>query len=56
MDGVHESIKVIKQYRLLCEDFDSLEDLISWLKQKNLIDGVDVKVKVALTYTYEKKE
>lgn len=55
IDGVAESLNVIKEYRLLREDIDSLLELTTWPKQKNLMDGVESKVKAALTRAYNKE-
>lgn len=54
-DGVEESIYVMKEYRLLREDLDSLVELTSWPGKKSLMDSVDGRVKAALTRTYNKE-
>uniref|UniRef100_A0A182VVU8 Replication factor C subunit 1 n=1 Tax=Anopheles minimus TaxID=112268 RepID=A0A182VVU8_9DIPT len=53
-EGVHDSLEVIKEYRLLREDIDSLVELSTWPKHKSLLDSVDGKVKAALTRAYNK--
>uniref|UniRef100_A0A182RVQ9 Replication factor C subunit 1 n=1 Tax=Anopheles funestus TaxID=62324 RepID=A0A182RVQ9_ANOFN len=53
-EGVHDSLEVIKDYRLLREDIDSLVELSTWPKRKSLLDAVDGKVKAALTRAYNK--
>uniref|UniRef100_A0A182K0H6 Replication factor C subunit 1 n=1 Tax=Anopheles christyi TaxID=43041 RepID=A0A182K0H6_9DIPT len=53
-EGVHDSLEVIKEYRLLREDIDSLVELSTWPKRKSLLDSVDGKVKAALTRAYNK--
>jgi replication factor C subunit 1 len=52
---VAESLNVIKEYRLLREDIDSLIELCSWPKKKNPMDAVESKVKAALTRAYNKE-
>lgn len=54
IDGVHESLKVMKQYRLMCKEIDSLLEPISWPKHKNFRDSVDGKMKAVLTRVYNK--
>ncbi|XP_055546783.1 replication factor C subunit 1 [Wyeomyia smithii] len=54
-DGVDESLAVLKEYHLLREDLESLVELTTWPKQKNPMDGVDGKVKAALTRAYNKE-
>ncbi|XP_050072097.1 replication factor C subunit 1 [Anopheles maculipalpis] len=54
-EGVHDSLEVIKEYRLLREDIDSLVELSTWPKRKSLLDAVDGKVKAALTRAYNKE-
>ncbi|CRK98467.1 CLUMA_CG011824, isoform A [Clunio marinus] len=55
LEGVHESLEVIKEYRLLREDIESLLELTSWPKMKNPWDSIDSKVKAALTRAYNKE-
>ncbi|KAL9692197.1 hypothetical protein quinque_015730 [Culex quinquefasciatus] len=54
-EGVQESLDVIKEYRLLREDLESLVELTSWPKKKSPMDAVDGKVKAALTRAYNKE-
>lgn len=54
-EGVPESLAVIKEYRLLREDLESLVELTSWPKKKSPMDAVDGKVKAALTRAYNKE-
>lgn len=54
-DGVEESLNVMKEYRLLREDLDSLAELTSWPGKKNLLESVDGRVKAALTRAYNKE-
>jgi replication factor C subunit 1 len=54
-DGVHESLEVIKQYRLLREDIESLLELTTWPRKKNPWEEIDGKVKAALTRAYNKE-
>lgn len=54
-EGVQESLEVIKEYRLLREDLESLVELTSWPKKKSPMDAVDGKVKAALTRAYNKE-
>ncbi|XP_052902347.1 replication factor C subunit 1 [Anopheles moucheti] len=54
-EGVHDSLEMIKEYRLLREDIDSLVELSTWPKRKSLFDAVDGKVKAALTRAYNKE-
>ncbi|XP_053693430.1 replication factor C subunit 1 [Sabethes cyaneus] len=54
-DGVSESLTVLREYHLLREDLESLVELTTWPKKKNPMDGVDGKVKAALTRTYNKE-
>jgi replication factor C subunit 1 len=55
MDGVADSLAVIKEYRLLREDIDALIELCSWPKKKSPWDEVESKVKAALTRAYNKE-
>lgn len=56
LDGVAESLDIIKSYHLLREDIDSLLEITSWSGEKNsLWDQVDSKVKAALTRAYNKE-
>lgn len=54
MDGVDEALDVLKEYHLLREDIDALIELSTWPGKKSAFDGVDSKVKAALTRTYNK--
>lgn len=54
-DGVEEALNVIKEYRLLREDIDSLVELTTWPGKKNIMDSVDGRVKAALTRAYNKE-
>lgn len=54
-EGVEESLSVIKEYRLLREDIDSLVELATWPGKKKLMDSVDGRVKAALTRAYNKE-
>ncbi|XP_058058148.1 replication factor C subunit 1 [Anopheles bellator] len=54
-EGVHDSLEVIKGYRLLREDIDSLVELSTWPKTKSPMDTLDGKVKAALTRAYNKE-
>lgn len=55
LDGVEEALSVIKEYRLLREDLDSLSELAHWPGRKSLMDSVEGKVKAALTRAYNKE-
>lgn len=55
MDGVDEALSVMKEYRLLREDIDSLVELSTWPGKKSPMDSVDGKVKAALTRAYNKE-
>lgn len=55
LDGVHDALEVIKEYRLLREDMESLIELTSWPGKKNPMDAIDGKVKAALTRAYNKE-
>lgn len=54
-DGVEEALNVMKEYRLLREDLDSLVELSTWPGRKSPLDLVDGRVKAALTRTYNKE-
>lgn len=54
-DGVPEALEVIKEYRLLREDIDSLLELTTWPKMKNPWESIEGKVKAALTRAYNKE-
>lgn len=54
-DGVQEALSVMKEYRLLREDLDSLVELCTWPGRKSPLDSVDGRVKAALTRTYNKE-
>lgn len=53
-DGVEAALAVMMEYQLLREDIDSLLELSTWPGQKNAFDGVDGRVKAALTRMYNK--
>lgn len=55
MDGVEEALSVLKEYRLLREDIDSLIELTMWPGKKNPMDAIEGKVKAALTRAYNKE-
>lgn len=56
LEGVPASLAVIKEYRLLREDIESLIELTSWGKaSKSPWDKIDGKVKAALTRAYNKE-
>lgn len=55
VEGVPEALQVIKEYRLLREDIDSLIELSTWPKMKNPWESIDGKVKAALTRAYNKE-
>lgn len=55
LDGVEEALSVMKEYRLLREDLDSLVELSAWPGKKSPMDSIDGKVKAALTRTYNKE-
>lgn len=55
LEGVEESLSIIKEYRLLREDIESLIELTTWPGKKSAWDGVDSKVKAALTRAYNKE-
>lgn len=55
LDGVEEALSVLKEYRLLREDLDSLIELTTWPGKKNPMDSVEGKVKAALTRAYNKE-
>lgn len=54
-DGVKEALDVIKTYRLLREDIESLLELTSWGAAKSPWDSIDSKTKAALTRAYNKE-
>lgn len=55
IDGIEEALNVIKAYRLLREDIDSLIELTTWIGKKNAWESIDGKVKAALTRAYNKE-
>lgn len=55
LEGIPDALNVIKEYRLLREDIDSLLELSTWPKMKNPWESVDSKVKAALTRAYNKE-
>lgn len=55
MEGVEQSLEILKEYHLLREDIDSLVELAMWPGKKSLLDEVDGRVKAALTRTYNKE-
>lgn len=55
LDGVQESLDIIKIYKLLREDLESLLELALWPGQKNPFEGIESKVKAALTRAYNKE-
>lgn len=54
-EGIEETLSVMKEYRLLREDIDSLVELTTWPGKKNLMESVDGRVKAALTRAYNKE-
>lgn len=50
-----ESLNIIKEYRLLRENIDSLVELTTWPGKKNPMEAVDGRVKAALTRAYNKE-
>ncbi|XP_055690755.1 replication factor C subunit 1 [Lutzomyia longipalpis] len=54
-EGVPDAINVMKKYRLLREDIEGLVELSVYPGKKNPLDGIDGKVKAALTRTYNKE-
>lgn len=54
VDGIDESLTILREYHLLREDIDSLLELSTWPGQKNAFDGIDGRVKAALTRAYNK--
>ncbi|KAG4072206.1 hypothetical protein HA402_007616 [Bradysia odoriphaga] len=55
VEGVEEALSVLKEYRLLREDIDSLIELTTWPGKKNPMDAIEGKVKAALTRAYNKE-
>lgn len=55
LEGIEESLGVIKGYHLLREDIDNLLELTTWPKMKNPWESIDSKVKAALTRAYNKE-
>lgn len=55
LQGVPEALEVIKDYRLLRDDIESLLELTTWGTEKNPWEQIDSKVKAALTRTYNKE-
>ena len=55
IDGVEDSLAVLKEYRLLREDIESLIELSTWPGKKSPMDAVEGKVKAALTRAYNKE-
>ncbi|XP_039960664.1 replication factor C subunit 1 [Bactrocera tryoni] len=55
MEGVEQSLEILKEYHLLREDIDSLVELTTWPGKKSLLDDVDGRVKAALTRAYNKE-
>ncbi|XP_011182495.1 replication factor C subunit 1 [Zeugodacus cucurbitae] len=55
MEGVEQSLEILKEYHLLREDIDSLVELATWPGKKSLLEEVDGRVKAALTRTYNKE-
>ena len=54
-EGVKDALDVIKEYRLLREDIESLLELTSWGLSKNPWEQIDSKTKAALTRAYNKE-
>lgn len=55
IDGIKDALDVIKEYRLLREDIESLLELTSWGSSKNPWEQIDSKTKAALTRAYNKE-
>ncbi|CAK1548725.1 unnamed protein product [Leptosia nina] len=53
--GISKSLQVLEDYHLLKDDLESLTELSLWPGQRNPSVLVDVKVKTALTKTYNKQ-
>ncbi|XP_059621132.1 replication factor C subunit 1 [Phlebotomus argentipes] len=54
-EGVPEAVNVMKEYRLLREDIEGLVELSVFPGKKSPLDGIDGKVKAALTRMYNKE-
>ncbi|KAI4487895.1 hypothetical protein M0802_011714 [Mischocyttarus mexicanus] len=54
-EGVEEAVNVMKQYHLLREDLDSINEVSMWPGQRNSLQAVESKVLAAFTRTYNKK-
>lgn len=55
LDGVDESLNVLKEYHLLREDIDSLIELTSYPGKKSPLEAIEGKIKAALTRAYNKE-
>jgi replication factor C subunit 1 len=55
LEGVPDSLNIIKSYHLLREDIESLLEITSWGSGKSPWEKVDSKVKAALTRAYNKE-
>jgi replication factor C subunit 1 len=55
VEGVNDALNILKEYRLLREDIDSLLELTTWGASKNPWEQIDSKTKAALTRAYNKE-
>lgn len=55
-DGVKTSIDKLRDYDLLKEDLDSLNELCTWPEKESLFSKLDSKVKSAFTRMYNKEK
>lgn len=53
MDGVHQSIEVMKSYSLIREDLTNLIELCQYKGSKNPFDEIDAKVIISSTFSFE---
>lgn len=54
-DGIDQVIKIMNEYFLTREDFDTILELSTWPGQKDPMSLIDSKVKAAFTRTYNKE-
>lgn len=55
INGITESLNVMKEYRLLRGDIDTLVELNQWQGKPSAMDNIDGRIKAALTRSYNKQ-
>lgn len=54
-EGIEQVIKIMNEYYLTRDDFDTIIELATWPGQKDIMSQLDSKVKASFTRTYNKE-